>query len=190
MFHVSCFSTGKGISHTLARRAAFFLSLGEHNLAIRDLNIALQYGGLEEELLDFLLTHHIEDEVAEREKNEASIDNAINAIKNAKLDMHHASPHEISKWANEIRDNLTEASKLRSTDPRSRKMKDDITQKIINTIKQASKETNLDGNLEIEELKVPVLTGPSPSHIYLLLQSGKVSILFIYRKKSSLSCIF
>lgn len=73
--------------------------------------------------------------------------------------MHHASPHEISKWANEIRDNLTEASKLRSTDPRSRKLKDDITQKIINSIKQASKETNLDGNLEIEELKVPVLTG-------------------------------
>ena len=73
--------------------------------------------------------------------------------------MHHASPHEISKWANEIRDNLTEASKLRSTDPRSRKMKDDITQKIINTIKQASKETILDVNLEVEELKVPVLTG-------------------------------
>ena len=73
--------------------------------------------------------------------------------------MHHASPHEISKWANEIRDNLTEASKLRSTDPRSRKMKDDITQKIIKTIKQASKETNLEGNVEIEELKVPVLTG-------------------------------
>ena len=157
--YVSCFSTGKGISHTLARRAAYFLCLGDHNLAIRDLNIALQYGGLEEDLLDFLLTHHIEDEVAEREKNEASIDNAINAIKNAKLDMHHASPHEISKWANEIRDNLTEASKLRSTDPRSRKLKDDITQKIINSIKQASKETNLDGNLEIEELKVPVLTG-------------------------------
>ena len=38
-------STGKGISHTLARRAAFFLSQGEHSLAVRDLNIALEYGG-------------------------------------------------------------------------------------------------------------------------------------------------
>ena len=52
-------SSGKGVSHTLARRAAYFLSLGDHNLAIRDLNVALSYGGLEEELLDFLLTHHI-----------------------------------------------------------------------------------------------------------------------------------
>lgn len=147
------------MSHTLARRAAYFLSLGDHNLAIRDLNVALSYGGLEEELLDFLLTHHIEDEVAERERNDASIDNAINAIKDAKLDMQNATTHEISKWANEIRDNLTQAAKLRKNDPRSRKMKDDITLKIINTIKEASRETNLDDNIEIEELKVPVLTG-------------------------------
>lgn len=147
------------MSHTLARRAAYFLSLGDHNLAIRDLNLALSYGGLEEDLLDFLLTHHIEDEVAERERNEASIDNAINAIKDAKLDMQNATTHEINKWANEIRDNLTKASKLRKNDPRSRKMKDDITLKIIDVIKQASKEANLDENIEIEELKVPVLTG-------------------------------
>ena len=152
-------SSGKGVSHTLARRAAYFLSLGDHNLAIRDLNVALSYGGLEEELLDFLLTHHIEDEVAERERNDASIDNAINAIKDANLDMQNATTHEISKWANEIRDNLTQAAKLRKNDPRSRKMKDDITLKIINTIKEASRETNLDDNIEIEELKVPVLTG-------------------------------
>ena len=147
------------MSHTLARRAAYFLSLGDHNLAIRDLNLALSYGGLEEDLLDFLLTNHIEDEVAERERNEASIDNAINAIKDAKLDMQNATTHEINKWANEIRDNLTKASKLRKNDPRSRKMKDDITLKIIDVIKQASKEANLDENIEIEELKVPVLTG-------------------------------
>ena len=147
------------MSHTLARRAAYFLSLGDHNLAIRDLNLALSSGGLEEDLLDFLLTHHIEDEVAERERNEASIDNAINAIKDAKLDMQNATTHEINKWANEIRDNLTKASKLRKNDPRSRKMKDDITLKIIDVIKQASKEANLDENIEIEELKVPVLTG-------------------------------
>lgn len=38
-------------------------------------------------------------------------------------------------------------------------MKDDITKQIIASIKQASKETNLDDNLEIEELQVPILTG-------------------------------
>ena len=97
--------------------------------------------------------------MAERERNEASIDNAINAIKDAKLDMQNATTHEINKWANEIRDNLTKASKLRKNDPRSGKMKDDITLKIIDVIKQASKEANLDENIEIEELKVPVLTG-------------------------------
>ena len=130
-------------------------------MAVRDLNIALEYGGLDtEELLDFLLTHHVEDEVAEREKNEASIDNAINAIKNAKqLDMASATAQDISKWADEIRENLNKASKLVKNDPRSKKMKDDITKQIINSIKQASKETNLDDNLEIEELEVPVLTG-------------------------------
>ena len=153
-------STGKGISHTLARRAAFFLSTGDHKLAVRDLNIALDYGGLDtEELLDFLLTHHVEDEAAERLKNETQIDNAINAIKNAKLDMSHASAQDISRWADEIRNNLNQASKLRKNDPKSKKLKEDITKQIINSIKQASKEANLDENLEIEELQVPVLTG-------------------------------
>ena len=51
---------------------------GDHKLAVRDLSIALEYGGLDsEELLDFLLTHHVEDEIAERQKNEESIDHAI-----------------------------------------------------------------------------------------------------------------
>ena len=136
------------------------MSTDEHKLAVRDLNIALEYGGLDtEELLDFLLTHHVEDEAAEQLKNEASIDNAINAIKNAKLDMSHATAQDISKWADEIRNNLNQASKLRKNDPRSKKMKEDLTKKIIASIKQASKEANLDENLEIEELQVPVLTG-------------------------------
>ena len=129
-------------------------------MAVRDLNIALEYGGLDtEELLDFLLTHHVEDEVAERAKNEASIETAIDAIRNAKLDMNNASAQDISKWADEIRENLDKASKLRKNDPKSKKMKDEITKKIIASIKQASKENNLDENLEIEELTVPVLTG-------------------------------
>ena len=136
------------------------MSTGDHKLAVRDLNIALDYGGLDtEELLDFLLTHHVEDEAAERLKNETQIDNAINAIKNAKLDMSHASAQDISRWADEIRNNLNQASKLRKNDPKSKKLKEDITKQIINSIKQASKEANLDENLEIEELQVPVLTG-------------------------------
>ena len=141
-----------------------FLSQGDHSLAVRDLNIALEYGGLDtEELLNFLLTHHQEDEVAERAKTEASIDSAINAIKDAKLlDMSNASAQDISKWADEIRDNLNKASKLQKNDPKSKKMKADITKQIIASIKQASKENNLDENLEIEELQVPVLTEKIP----------------------------
>ena len=70
-----------------------------------------------------------------------------------------ATAQDISKWADEIRENLNKASKLVKNDPKSKKMKDDITKQIINSIKQASKEANLDDNLEIEELEVPVLTG-------------------------------
>ena len=81
------------------------------------------------------------------------------AIKNAKLDMSNASAQDISSWANEIRENLNKASKLTKNDPKSKKLKDDISKQIINSIKQASKEANLDENLEIEELQVPVLSG-------------------------------
>jgi len=156
------YSSGKGVAHTLARRAAFLLSTDEHKLAVRDLSVALEYGGLEAELLDFLLTHHTEDEEKIRAKNEASLDNAINAMKNAKLDMQNATTSDISKWAEEIRINLSKASKLRKNDPGSKKIKDDILKNIINSIKQASKETNLDENIEIEELEVPKLIAKNP----------------------------
>ena len=75
--------------------------------------------------------------------------------------MSNASAQDISSWANEIRENLNKASKLTKNDPKSKKLKDDISKQIINSIKQASKEANLDENLEIEELKVPVLSGTS-----------------------------
>jgi len=157
------YSSGKGVAHTLARRAAFFLSTDEHKLAVRDLNIALEYGGLETELLDFLLTHHTQDEEEIRAKNEASIDNALNAMKNAApLDVQNATASDISKWAEEIRENLSKASKLRNNDPGSRKIKDDILKNIINSVKQAGKETNLDENIELEELEVPQLTEKNP----------------------------
>ena len=52
------FSCGKGIAQTLARRATHFLSSGQLNLALRDLAAALEYGCLQTELLDLLLSHH------------------------------------------------------------------------------------------------------------------------------------
>ena len=69
------FSSGKGLAHTLARRAGFLLQTSEHMLALRDLHLgnrgqifsvfvsdifwpALEYGCLENELLDGLLEHH------------------------------------------------------------------------------------------------------------------------------------
>ena len=33
------FSSGKGLAHTLARRAGFLLQTGEHMLALRDLHL-------------------------------------------------------------------------------------------------------------------------------------------------------
>ena len=66
-------SSGKGLAHTLARRAAFLLQTDEHLLALRytaswpppslhlasrDLRAALEYGCVETELLDCLLDHH------------------------------------------------------------------------------------------------------------------------------------
>ena len=156
------FSTGKGVAHTLARRAAFFLATGEHKLAVRDLNIALETGGLETELLDFLLTHHTEDEQTVRAAHEASMETAIDAMKSAKLDMQNATTDDISKWANEIRSNLNKAAKLRNNDPTSKKIKDDILQSIISSIRQAGKETNLDDNMEEEELEVPKLADRNP----------------------------
>jgi len=156
------YSTGKGVAHTLARRAAFFLSTDDQKLAVRDLSVALEYGGLETELLDFLLVHHTTDEEKIRAKNEASIENAINTMKNAKLDMQNATTSDISKWADEIRVNLSKAAKLRKNDPGSRKIKDNILKSIINSVKEASKETNLDENIEIDELEVPTLTEKNP----------------------------
>ena len=161
-------STGKGVAHTLARRAAFFLATDEHKLAVRDLSVALEYGGLETELLDFLLVHHTQDEEKMRAKNEAAMEKTIDTIKNAKLDMQNATTSDISKWAEEIRANLSKAAKVRKNDPGGKKIKDDILKNIINSVKQASKETNLDENIEIEELEVPTLKG-SNVEVYLYL---------------------
>ena len=35
------FSSGKGLAHTLARRAGFLLQTGEHMLALRDLHLGI-----------------------------------------------------------------------------------------------------------------------------------------------------
>ena len=38
------FSSGKGLAHTLARRAGFLLQTGEHMLALRDLHLGARPG--------------------------------------------------------------------------------------------------------------------------------------------------
>jgi len=156
------YSSGKGIAHTLAMRAAFFLATDDHALAVRDLSIALEYGCLETELLDFLLVHHTEDEVEAQKKSEDQMDTAIETMRNAKFDMKDASAEDISQWADNIRDNLSKALKLKRTTPGSKKIKDDILKNIIENIRQASEGSNLDDNLEIEELEVPKLKEKNP----------------------------
>jgi hypothetical protein len=127
--------------------------------APRDLSIALEYGCQDSELLDFLLVLHTEDEAAARKKDADKVDTAIETMRSAKLDMQHASAGDIGQWAADIRQNLTKALQLKRNTPASKKIKDDILKNIIQSIRNASEKSNLDENLEIEELEVPVLKG-------------------------------
>ena len=130
-------------------------------LSPRDLSIALEYGCLETELLDFLLVIHTEDEEESRKKDADKVDTAIETMRNAKCDMQNMDAGDISRWAEDIRQNLTKALKLKRNTPGSKKIKDDILRNIIQSIRQASEESNLDDNLEIKELEVPKLKGIS-----------------------------
>ena len=111
--------------------------------------------------MDFLLIIHTEDEEESRKKDADKVDTAIESMRNAKIDMQNADAADISRWAEEIRRNLTEALKLKRNTPGSKKIKDDILRNIIQSIRQASEESNLDDNLEIKELEVPKLKGIS-----------------------------
>lgn len=124
----------------------------------RDLSVALEYGCLDTELLDFLMMLHTEDEAAARQREENKMDTAIETMRNAKCDMQNASAADISKWAEDIRQNLTKALNLKKG-PGSKKVKDDILKNIIQSIKNASEESKLDENLEIQELEVPKMKG-------------------------------
>ena len=127
----------------------------------RDLSIALEYGCLETELLAFLLVIHTQDEEESRKQDADKVDTAIETMRNAKCDMQNMDAGDISRWAEDIRQNLTKAMKLKRNTPGSKKIKDDILRNIIQSIRHASEEPNLDDNLEIKELEVPKLKGIS-----------------------------
>ena len=104
---------------------------------------------------------HTEDEEEARKKDADKVDTAIETMRNAKIDMQNADAGDIARWAEDIRQNLTKALKLKRNTPGSKKIKDDILRNIIQSIRQASEESNLDDNLEIKELEVPKLKGIS-----------------------------
>ena len=102
---------------------------------------------------------HTEDEEKARTQDQDKIDTAVETMRNAKFEMKNASAGDISKWADDIRDNLSKALKLKRNTPSSKKIKDDILKNIIASIRKASEESNLDDNLEIQELEVPKMKG-------------------------------
>ena len=108
---------------------------------------------------------HTEDEEEARKKDADKVDTAIETMRNAKIDMQNADAGDIARWAEDIRQNLTKALKLKRNTPGSKKIKDDILRNIIQSIRQASEESNLDDNLEIKELEVPKLKGISSNSV-------------------------
>ena len=135
---------------------------------------------METELLDFLMMLHTEDEEAARKREENKMDTAIETMRNAKCDMQNASAADIAKWADDIRQNLTKALKMKQG-PGSKKVKDDILKNIIQTIKNASEESKLDENLEIQELEVPKMKGRNFC-VYKLFK------VFTPRKEPTMPC--
>ena len=113
---------------------------------------------------------HTEDEEEARKKDADKVDTAIETMRNAKIDMQNADAGDIARWAEDIRQNLTKALKLKRNTPGSKKIKDDILRNIIQSIRQASEESNLDDNLEIKELEVPKLKGISSNSPILILK--------------------
>lgn len=126
--------------------------------------------------MDFLLVIHTEDEEEARKKDADKVDTAIETMRNAKCDMQNMDAGDISKWAEDIRQNLTKAIKLKRNTPGSKKIKDDILRNIIQSIRQASEESNLDDNLEIKELEVPKLKGISSNSVcsFFILKRGRL----------------
>lgn len=140
------FSSGKGIAHTLARRAAFFLSTGEPHLALRDLSTALEYGCLQTELLDFLLAHHTPATTSTTSNN-----NGIRQVKRQ------------SRWADQVRSYLDTAVSLKTaSSPEAKRAQEDILNNIVQSIQLAAKELDIEANLEVKELEVPDIKERNP----------------------------
>ena len=61
------------------------------------------------------------------------------------------------KWADNIREYLDAANSTKKGAPKS--MKDDIFNKIMESIMNAAKEQNVEQNMEVKELELPTITG-------------------------------
>ena len=143
------YSSGKGLGHTLARRAAFLLHTKEHFLALRDLSVALEYGCLENELLDFLLEHH-------------KLGNPVDIVVGRKLERKYISTYNQDKqrspYVEKIRKILDEFEgirKLNSAESKQEKAKK--LQEIIVCIRMATDGDQFDKNFEAKLIDVPVI---------------------------------
>ena len=148
------FSTGKGLGHTLARRGAFLLQTTDHLLALRDLNLALDYGCLEHELLDFLLEHH---------RPNCATEISIGKTLEKKYQNMYVKDKKRSQKVIKIRSVLDHFEKIKKMDADvMKKEKERNLKEIVNFIKKASEEENLDRNFEIEGVEMPKLESPNP----------------------------
>ena len=150
------YSSGKGLGHTLARRAAFLLHTKEHMLALRDLAIALEYGCLENELLDFLLEHH-------------KSGNPVDISVGRKLERRYISTYNQDKtrspYIEKIRKILDEFEgirKLNSAESKQEKAKK--LQEIIECIKIATDGDQFDKNFEAKHIDVPTIKEKNQSY--------------------------
>ena len=143
------FSSGKGLGHTLARRAAFLLHTKEHLLSLRDLSLALEYGCLENELLDFLLDHH-------------KLENPVDIVVGRKLEIRYVSTYNQDKkrsdWVEKIRKVLDEFEGIRKMNSaESKQAKANKLQEIITYVRMATDEDPFDKNFEAKLIEVPKL---------------------------------
>ena len=153
-------SSGKGIAHTLARRAAFFLATNEHDLALRDLSIALEYGVLEqEELLEFLLSHHITDE-SRVEEDKDTMSRTMHSMRH--LHDPNVGEQEKHRWASQIKETLSATLSLNKNKKLNPAVKKDMLRKIFDSIRTAAVEHNLESLGRPEELAVPRVEERNP----------------------------
>ena len=150
------FSTGKGLGHTLARRAAFLLNTDEHLLALRDLHAALQYGCLENELLDLLLDHH---------RAQDRVDVPVGRKLEKKYSSTYHSRRENSPYVEKIRTLLSDFDGIsRLSSEQSKKEKNCKLEEIISCIRCAIKDHDFENNIESSPggMQTPTLVQSNP----------------------------